>query len=147
MLASVSREVLVATTAFLVALSIAWLRESLRPAGAAPLRVGPSTIHGRGVFATCDVAPGETLEFGSVLVFPKEGLGGKNLLVDYVFYFDDVSIALLLGQSSLCNHDTDPNAEVSIDRKKMSFILRSRRSIRTGDEILVHYGPRYWTKR
>lgn len=111
------------------------------------LRVGPSKIHARGVFAICDVDPGETLEYGPLLVIPLDEHREGTLLLDYVFDLDGVNTALLLGLSSLCNHATDPNAEVFLDANTMTFTARASRPLHSGDEVLLDYGPLYWTKR
>lgn len=120
---------------------------TLFPLRAPLLRIGPSTIHRRGVFAIGDAAAGETLEQGPLLVVPRRRTKRRQLLSDYVFHLDDVRAALLLGQSSLCNHHAEPNAEVHLDGNALTFVVRSLRSIRAGEEIFLDYGSGYWAKR
>ena len=100
-------------------------------------RIGPSPLHGRGVFAKTRIRKGTTIMRNPALVVRKEA----GELIDYVFHWDGGVSALALGPLSLCNHSRTPNAEVlTIDDE---FLLVATRGIDRGEEILIDYGPEH----
>lgn len=107
-------------------------------------RVRTSPIHGRGVFAGEPVAARRVLERGHVLVLsPGEPMGEDSLNL-YVFGFGRRLSCLLLGSSTLCNHSTNPNAEIEIDANERTYRLVALRRIERNEEILIDYGQEYW---
>ena len=76
----------------------------------AAVRVGKSR-HGRGVFATRDIAEGETVEICPTLEVEDTAVSGT--LSDYVFSSadDEHIVILLLGYGMLYNHSADANCD------------------------------------
>jgi SET domain-containing protein len=108
------------------------------------IRVKPSDIHGRGVFAVHEVPRGGLLENGELLPLPADEPGASCTIVNYVFELTRTRTCLLLGSVSLCNHSDSPNAEVEIDPTGGTYRLLALRKIRRGEEILIDYGKNYW---
>ncbi len=99
------------------------------------IRVGRSPIHGRGVFATEDVAPRRTL-----VRCPTLPVNGE--LDGYVFEPG----LLALGPISLLNHGEDPNCRVVLGAgDPPSISLVTRRAVRRGEELTITYGEEYWS--
>ncbi len=107
------------------------------------LRVGPSPISGRGVFAERPFAPGEVIERCAWLRVPACELGNlqSTVLRDYLFSCDDGSgdAAIALGHGSLYNHSDDANAEYRKDARENAVVIRARRAIAPGEEVTVAY--------
>jgi uncharacterized protein len=108
------------------------------------IKVGNSPRGGRGVFATRPFQPGEVIEVCPLIVGPEEGWGEST--ADYVFQLGPNSMCLALGYGSLYNHGTPPNATYT-QTSKHAFTFIADRPIRAGEEILVSYGPSWWTSR
>jgi hypothetical protein len=105
------------------------------------LFVGPSGLHGRGVFAGRDFGEGEVLEACPVLVLAPEdlsGLGGTSLS-GHLFDWEDGG-ALALGHTSLLNHSFEPNASYEMDYERMRITVHALRPIASGEEITINYG-------
>lgn len=105
------------------------------------VRVGLSVLHGRGVFAACDIQAGEVAEECPVMVFSQ----GDGDLLDETFlyghYFDwgDAGGALALGYGSLYNHSAEPNAycEADIDHDVLRVVACA--DIPEGSEVTIAY--------
>jgi uncharacterized protein len=109
------------------------------------LRIGPSRIAGRGLFATEDLAAGTVvLRLGGRLV----GMHELEALLDEVRadtgpgYLDSITVYtdrhLVLPSGTTahwCNHGCDPNLwHVG------PYEIATRRAVRAGDELTVDYG-------
>jgi SET domain-containing protein len=110
---------------------------------AAPIAIGVSARHGRGVFATRRIRAGALIDEAPVMVIPPEEIADlKKLgLRHYVFLWgeDERAAAVLFGPCSLCNHSYEPNA--SFDRRfdagTVAFV--ALRGIAAGEEITINY--------
>lgn len=108
-----------------------------------------SPIHGYGVFATEDIAPGEILEEVPFLPVPN------NVLSRYVFRYPrnntpnaenvPVETVVASGFGSFYNHSNIPNASWSTDIKNKLFIFYTVSRISKNQEIRIYYGDEnYW---
>ena len=119
------------------------------------IRVGGSSVHGNGVFATKDFIAGEIIEKAPLLHVP----GGSML--NYVFRSEALGCNYLaLGYGSIYNHSDDCNAKVSTnyhrvrnkdggghDLRRATFRVIAVKPIGAGSEITIDYRPRYNWKR
>ncbi len=106
------------------------------------LEVGPSPRGGRGVFATRRIKTDELLMSAPVLLVSADERDHlqETIVDDYVYEWDeDGTAALVLGLSSMCNHDPDPNAYLWLVPDDLSAELWSIRSIARGEEVTVSY--------
>jgi SET domain-containing protein len=107
------------------------------------LYVGPSPLHGKGVFTYEPIAQGSLLEICPALVMPKEAIPllDQTLLYDYYFQWGEKQekCALVLGFGSLYNHSFDPNAEYDMDYENETLDIYALRDIAAGEEILFNY--------
>lgn len=106
------------------------------------VRVGPSTIHGNGVFATKQYLPNDLIEVCPLIWVPI------NAQVALSWYFfrdprhpDGGTIAL--GYGSLYNHSSTSNA-VAVFPGDGTMMIHATETIEVGDEVVIDYGPNYW---
>ena len=106
-----------------------------------------SGVHGKGVFATQDIAEGETIiEYvGEVISWPEAQNRHPHNLKDpnHTFYFhideDHVIDALFGGNSSRwINHSCDANCEADEDGGRV--FIKALRNINAGEELNYDYG-------
>ena len=107
------------------------------------IRVGDSVGKGRGVFATRNIASGETIEEAPVVIVPEEQVAhlDATVLGDYYFLWgeDEKQAAVLLGMCSLCNHSYQPNARFLLHPDRVSIQFVALREISDGEEITTNY--------
>lgn len=104
--------------------------------------VKDSLIHGKGIFASCNINAGEL-----VMIIRGELIDGyeceKREEEDnnvYIFWNGDNYIdTVMTDKIKYINHDCNPNCEVQ-DRDEESLNLVSKRLIKTGEEITMDYG-------
>jgi uncharacterized protein len=97
---------------------------------------------GRGLFATEDLAADELLMEAPLLLVPAEQRGAlmETLIDEYVYEWDgEGTAALVLGVSSLCNHDPEPNAHLWLLPDTLGAELWSVRPIAADEEITISY--------
>ena len=112
--------------------------------------VKDSALHGLGVFACIDFAPGDVIERCPYLVIDDDDLQEINRLNDYLFTSPDNKDDYLcvLGCGMIYNHGAPANAECQIDDDDNRFIRFTATSlIKSGEEILHDYGNEYWDSR
>ena len=113
------------------------------------IEVRPSSVHGRGVFATADI-PGDTcIEICPAVLFTNELLygwheemGSKHILSDHVFGRREniLGHAIVLGYGSIYNHSLNNNAHFrwsEVLPEAMEFW--SIKPIAKGEEIFTRY--------
>ena len=112
------------------------------------LQVRRSGVHGKGVFATVDLAAGETLiEYAGEVISWDEALRRHPhdpAQPNHTFYFhiDDGHVidGGVGGNSSRwINHSCEPNCEAEEDWRKRVFI-HALRDIKAGEELFFDYG-------
>lgn len=101
-----------------------------------------SPLHGKGIFAQCDIPEGEL-----VMIIKGEVISGKecerreeeedNVYIFWNgrYYIDTANTDKI----KYINHQCDPNCEV-LDRDRDSLNLVSTREIKAGEEITMDYG-------
>jgi hypothetical protein len=105
------------------------------------LSVRPSGIHGYGVFANQDFAPGDIIEECYALTLKNE-----FELRDYSFKTDNKN-SLLLGSGSLYNHANIPNASYEFYPDRSVMVFKAREFIQKDQEILIYYGRDWFGSR
>ncbi|CAE7681537.1 ABCC2, partial [Symbiodinium necroappetens] len=123
------------------------------------VKVDFSSIHGCGVFAVRDLAPGELVELAPTLFLSRWDLG--NCLADHRFsaHGDQeptvrpLGLKLALGLGSVFNHKDAPNVEFRPAKVAGSRALQlmscfaALREIKAGEELFISYGPDWWASR
>ena len=107
-----------------------------------PFEVRTSPRAGRGLFAVEAIAADELLmEAPILLIHASERAALQRTIVDdYVYEWDeDGTAALVLGVSSMCNHDDDPNAFLWLVPEGPVAQLFTLRDIAADEEITVSY--------
>ena len=109
----------------------------------ADIEVKKSPIHGYGVFAVKKIPKKTVIEESRAVIFPKLK-EYRRAISERIFSWDDNNVALVLGYGSIYNHSSKPNATFSVDRSNevMKFIAID--DIKSGDEILIDYGERWF---
>jgi len=109
----------------------------------ASIRIAETPV-GRGVFATVDIAKGETIEVAPIVGLDADDAGGT--LMDYVVDDGEGGQALMLGYGSLYNHSDDPNAEYVV-WSEGAYEFKATRDIAAAEEITITYGGDWWETR
>lgn len=108
-----------------------------------------SGVHGKGVFALCDIAEGETIiEYVGAIISWKEAQRRHPhdpADPNHTFYFhideNRVIDALYGGNSSRwINHACDPNCEADEDEEAGRVFIKALRDIEPGEELNYDYG-------
>ena len=105
------------------------------------LAVGPSAIHGTGVFALRPFEPGEVIEVCPVVACAagEEGLLEQTSLRGLYFHWADDGVGIALGYGSLYNHSWSSNARYETDTDVGVVRFVCVRSIAEGDEVTINY--------
>jgi uncharacterized protein len=104
--------------------------------------VRASAREGRGLFATERIRADTLLMEAPLLLIPASERTDLQATIvdDYVYEWDeDGTAALVLGVSSMCNHDDDPNAFLWLVPDRLTAQLFALRDIAEGEEITVSY--------
>jgi uncharacterized protein len=101
------------------------------------LRVVRSSIHGYGVIATRDIAPGEVIAIVDGVLWHAD----DDLDDTYSLWLGDDWFYDMLDQTRWVNHSCDPNGEVEAGVEDGGWArIVAIRPIRAGDEITYDYG-------
>ena len=112
------------------------------------VRIGPSTVSGRGAFALKKISEGDIIERCPALEVNEEDVGGE--LLNYVFYGSTESARLVvMGNGMLFNHSSTPNVAYYREQGKLGveLVLYALRNINKGEELFYSYGDDWWTTR
>lgn len=99
-----------------------------------------SPLHGKGVFATRDIAKGEIIvESHMALIHVNENL--PEVLATLQFpWTEDYDAICLSDVGSFFNHDSLPSAEIiKRDFNKLTQTFAAVRTIMKGEEIMIYY--------
>ncbi|TAE90931.1 MAG: SET domain-containing protein [Verrucomicrobia bacterium] len=135
--------------------SAKWIRrmkEMWQQAQSDLCEVRHSQIHGRGVYATCDIAKDDKIiEYVGELIDKKESEKRANLQAEraaehgeaavYIFTVDDeydLDGNLPWNTARLINHSCEPNCEAWIDDTRI--FIHALRDIKKGEELTFDYG-------
>lgn len=108
------------------------------------LRVGPSPIHGLGVFAEQAIAPGHVIEICPTIFVPDEQGPDldRTILREYVYPWSD-GVIVVLGYGSIYNHAVEANAHhIQVPEPRFGVgvhVVAAARPIEAGEEITVNY--------
>ncbi|MBN1279280.1 MAG: SET domain-containing protein [Chlorobium sp.] len=134
---------------FLAGLAIGLLLKKRHAAGINCLvRIGPSTVSGRGAFAAEPIRNGDIVERCPALEVTDKDVGGE--LLNYVFYGSDEHKRLVaMGNGMLFNHSSTPNVAYYREDTGLGavLILYALRDIAKGEELFYNYGDDWWTTR
>lgn len=134
-------------TEFFVTAKTTANRAPIHPAAGRRIQTRRSGVHGKGVFATADIAKGEVIiEYVGEVISWKEALRRHPhdpSDPNHTFYFhideNHVIDALYGGNSSRwINHSCQPNCEP--DEANGRIFIKARRNIRAGEELNYDYG-------
>jgi nitroreductase len=110
------------------------------------VRVGPSPIHGLGVFAEQHIAPGHVIEIcPTIYIAPEEEDDARRtILREYVYPWPpDNGVIVVLGFGSIYNHAVEANAHhLQIPEPNFGVgvqVVAAARAIEPGEEITVNY--------
>jgi hypothetical protein len=113
------------------------------------IEVRTSSIHGRGAYATRDIAEGEAFHVAPLLLFPcaeADALQGTRA-ADYVFHVEDCPdhpgrsiVGLAMSPMSFVNHSARASAAFAVDPKAETITFTALRAIVDGEEITIDYG-------
>lgn len=120
------------------------------------IKLQPSPIHGIGVFAIENINSNETIEISPLLQLEwKLKYIYDRVIRDYCWMnsscnCDDCkrhgpSLYLALGYGSMYNHHDNPNTNTKLDYSKRIFVVTTKSEIKSGEEIFVSYGSRYFS--
>jgi len=107
--------------------------------------VARSAVHGRGLFAARDLAPGEEIGTYPLLVLSVDETAALKAtkVYHYIFHFDETEAgtrgAVAFGEISMCNHSPEANAAFAVDAAAETVMLTARTPIPAGAEILIDY--------
>ena len=106
------------------------------------IQIKDTPNRGRGVFATKNYTPGETIEICPVIIMtPEESkYYDETILGNYLYEWkDENDAALILGYGLIYNHSYSPNAEYKRNFTNNEMLYVAIKNIDPGDEILVNY--------
>ena len=110
------------------------------------IKVGYSTLGGRGVFASKNFNKNDTVELCPYVLVYNEECKGK--MEDYVFMYDDHCYAAVLGYGMLYNHSSHPNIyHISSTKYTDCYEFKAKRDIIKGEELMHDYGKEWWASR
>ena len=108
------------------------------------VKINQSPLHGKGVFATQDIAKGEVIvESHMVMIHVNENL--PEALATLQFPWTDVYDAICLSDvGSFFNHSSQPNAEIiGRDFTNQIQIFAAKTTIDKGNEITIYYNDAF----
>ena len=101
--------------------------------------VSTQHLNANAIILSCPCIEDETRAFES------------SVAIDYVFEHPDKEgrSVLPFGMCALANHSDDANSTWDFHEQASPplMYLRATRPIRPGEEILINYGPNYWSSR
>ncbi len=108
------------------------------------VKVKQSPLHGKGVFATQNIAKGEIIvESHMVRIHVNENL--PEMLATLQFPWTDEYDAICLSDAgSFFNHTSQPNAEIQErDFTKLTQTFVAKKAILKGSEITIYYNDAF----
>lgn len=107
------------------------------------LYIAKTKDRGRGVFCAHDISKGDLIEICPILKLKKAELKTihKMSLHDYYFLWGEAKDipVIALGNGSIYNHETNPNADFILDFDDESIEIIAIQKIEAGNEITINY--------
>jgi hypothetical protein len=121
------------------------------------IKLGNSSLHGRGVFATEDIEPDEIVErcplkiMGFRMNYHKDPVIWSHMYT-HSCPCDECKrhgghFLMIMGYAQIYNHQDDQNADIKFDLKNEIADIICVRRIEKGEEIFVNYGSSYFKNR
>jgi len=122
------------------------------------IKYAHSLVGGRGVFATEDIEKGELIERCPIVALKKRSKQQDDPLIwaycytkplcsceecknnGFIFY-------MVLGHGMVYNHQDQNNADMNFDHKNLYVDIIANQDIKSGKEIFVTYGQKYFDNR
>lgn len=105
--------------------------------------VGPSPVHGLGVFTTSNISAESIIEICPIIFLPEEDIPALKTTVINNYYFewgsDAKNGAIALGYGSIYNHSFQPNAYYDVDVENSQLYILAYCNIIAGEEITINY--------
>ena len=109
------------------------------------MRVAPSDLCERGVFASRPYEAGEIIESCPYIEVPVEEVAG---LIDYSYEgSDDSTVFIVFGYGMLYNHANPGNVTYHLCEDSARFVFSAITAIAEGDELTHDYGEGWWSSR
>jgi hypothetical protein len=108
------------------------------------VEVKQSPLHGKGVFATQNIAKGQVIvESHMVLIHINENLPEELATLQFP-WTNDYDAICLSDAGSFFNHSSQPSAEI-IERDFINLIqtFAAKRDIKKGEEITIYYNEAF----
>lgn len=110
------------------------------------IRIGESSLGGRGVFAQNKILKGSAIELAPFIICFRRALDNTPLL-DYYFTIEDegqLLCAVPMGFGMLYNHSDNAAAHWILDVERREILFLANRDIEADEEITINYGSAYW---
>lgn len=121
------------------------------------IRLGYSPLHGKGVFATDDIEPGELVERCPLKVMGFRMNYHKDPVIWSYMFTNSCPceeckrhgghFLMVMGYGQIYNHQDDNSVSMKFDLKNEVADIVALRQIKKGEEIFVNYGPNYFNNR
>ncbi len=124
------------------------------------IEVRRSPLHGWGVFALEDIPAESVIETAPGIKIPREllstcyyiviadGMPPEDLQLDqYGIWWPNDQVCIPQGWVGLYNHSDEPSSEFDHNYELDTVSVRSIRDISAGEEITVHYGQNWWSRK
>lgn len=122
------------------------------------IKLGFSNIHFRGVFATADINSGEIIERCPMVPLAFRSRYHNDPQIWEYLYTQPICpcnecknhgfvFYMVLGYGMMYNHQDTPNTRWHFDYSKLIADVIAERDIKTGEEIFVSYGDKYFKNR
>lgn len=120
-----------------------------------PVRVGASSVNGRGIFATQDISEGQVIERCPMVPLGFRSRYHSDPQIYRYVYAQPLCpckecsnhgfiLHMVLGYGMLYNHQDNPNTEWKFDYPNLIADVVAIRDIKKDDEIFVDYGKKYF---
>ena len=110
--------------------------------------IAKSKYDGRGVFTSRDIKKGQVVEVCPIILEKADLIPTGSVIKDYTFHSGSNDLVVIaFGYGSLYNHSDDNNVSWKVDTEKKTITFTARRNIAKDEELLVTYGPKYWSTR
>ena len=109
--------------------------------------VAPAGHKGRGVFANKKLRKNEVIEISPYIELPAKEFNrlSGTTIESYRFGVYGNKCALGLGNLSIYNHDSKPNAQIYVDADTRTLTVQALKTIDKQEEITIHYGYKVQT--
>jgi hypothetical protein len=103
---------------------------------------------GKGVFTKIDIPKDTDIEKARIVKVPAKNIE-ETPLNDYAFTnpYNKKEYLIAFGYGSMYNHSDEPNIHYYYNKEENCIVYESKRDIKTGEELYISYGPKWWKYR